>query len=162
MALEGRTLVVECPCPGTPHEHDTVTFSPVLPMAGGLAVISAVRDAMRATDGEEMDNLVLAAHTFPVYLRFAIESWTFTDAAGHLLDRERWDALLPFGVKYAIADAADDLFGEEALSPLVGTTPASSRGGPTATSTSRSRASGSSPRSRSAPSSRAASAASEP
>lgn len=150
MALEGRILSVECPCPGTPHEADTVQFRAVLPLAGGIAAISAMR---RAIVGGKVDNLALAEEVFPIYLAHAVESWTFVDAEGQPLALTAGDANLPFGTKYEIADAADDLFGEEVTRPLLGMIQRSSQGGPTGPSTSRNRGSGRSRRSRSVPSS---------
>lgn len=159
MALEGRTLTVACPCTGTPHEVDTITFRRVLPLAGGIAAISAMREGVVAR-GNEIDGLALAEHLFPVYLTHAVESWTFVTDDGSPLPLAEGDTTLPFDVKYAIADAADDLFGEEVTRPLAAMISKSSRSGPTASSTSPSRSSGRSPRSRSARSSRNGSVAS--
>lgn len=164
MALKGRTLTVECPCPDTPHEAgDTVEFRRVLSLAGGIAAIAAVRDAAVGVTGK-LDPFVLAGHLFPVYLAHAVESWTFLDSEGASLALEEADGALPFGTKYLIADAADDLFGDEVTRPLVEMIRKSLPTGPTATSTSRKKSSGRSPRSasgRSSPRS-SAGATSEP
>jgi hypothetical protein len=157
MALEGRTLTVECPCPGTPHEADTITFHKVLSLAGGIAAVSAIRDGLNARPGA-MDGITLAEHLFPVYLAHAVEAWTFTAEDGEPLPLDAGETL-PFSTKYEIADAADDLFGEEVTRPLVVMTRKSSPHGPTAASTSRTSASGGKRRPRSAPSSPATSAA---
>jgi hypothetical protein len=160
MALEGRILTVECPCAGTPHQSDTITFRRVLSLAGGLAAITAMREAVR--EGGTLDQLTLATHIFPVFLVHAVESWTFLAEDGSPLPILAGDAVLPFGTKYEIADAADDLFGEEVTRPLVGMIRRSSPAGPTEPSTSRKRPSGASRRSRSAPSSPAVSEAMRP
>jgi hypothetical protein len=159
MTLEGRTLTVACPCPGTPHEIDTIQFRRVLPLAGGIAAIAAMREGAIARSNA-IDGLTLAIYLFPVYLAHAVESWTFVDESGAPLPLDAGDAALPFGTKYEIADAADDLFGEEVTRPLAGMIRKSSRSGSTAPSTSPSRPSGGSHRSRSARSSRNGSAAS--
>ena len=155
MALVGRTLTVECPCVGTPHEADTVQFRRVLPLAGGMAAIAAMRDsATKAPKGAEvLDPLVLAEYLFPVYLVHAVESWTFVDEQGTPLPLAGADEALPFDTKYDIADAADDLFGEEVTRPLAGMIQRSLRAGRTRRSTSPKKRSGRSPRSPSAPSS---------
>jgi hypothetical protein len=160
MALEGRILTVECPCAGTPHQSDKVTFRRVLSLAGGLAAITAMREAARG-DGE-LDQLTLATHVFPVFLAHAIESWTFLGEDGNPLPIPAGDDVLPFGTKYLIADAADDLFGEEVTRPLAGMIRRSLPAGRTGRSTSPKRPSGGSRRSRSAPSSPAASEAMRP
>ena len=161
MTLTGRVLTVECPCAGTPHKEDTVTFRAVLPLAGGVAGISAMVRAARDL-GAEFDNIGLASYVFPVYLAHAIEAWTFTDADGNPVPLADGDKVLPFGVKYEIADAADDLFGGEISGPLVKMIGQSSDAGPTARKTSRKRSSGASPRPRSEPSSPSVSEATEP
>lgn len=160
MTLEGRTLTVECPCAGTPHERDTVTFKAVLPLAGGVAGISAMVRAAQDL-GSALDNIGLAGYVFPVYLAHAIEAWTFVNSAGEPVPLADGDKVLPFGVKYEIADAADDLFGAEISVPLAKMIAQSSDAGPTARRTSRKRSSGASPRSPSARSSQTVSAATE-
>lgn len=161
MAIEGRTLTVECPCPGTPHEVDTVVFWAVMPLAGGVAGISAMIEAVKAL-GEAFSGIALAGYIFPVYLAHAIYSWTFTDADGAPVPLADGDKVLPFPVKYAIADAADNLFGAEISSPLVQMIAQSSAAGPTASSTSPNRDSGASRRPRSGRSSPVVSAVTEP
>lgn len=156
MALEGRTLTVECPCAGTPHESDTVIFRKVLSLAGGIAAVSAIRDGLNARPGEA-DGITLAEHLFPVYLAHAVEAWTFTNEDGDPLPLNAGETL-PFSTKYEITDAADDLFGEEVTRPLVMMTRKSSPLGQTPASTSRTSASGGKRRPRSAPSSPATSA----
>lgn len=156
MALDGRTLTVECPCVGTPHEADTVTFAATLSLAGGVAGVKAIRDGLRAGGGA-VDNLALAEFVFPVYLAHAVEAWTFTDAAGEPLPIGAGETL-PFITKYEIADAADDLFGEEITRPLLLMMRKSSPPGPTGSSTSVKSASGPTPPEHSEPSSPASSA----
>ncbi len=148
MALVGRTLTVECPCPGTPHESDAVEYKRVLPLAGGMAAIAAMRDATLGTLGK-LDSLRLAEHLFPVYLAHAIDAWTFTGEDGKPLALDAADAALPFETKYLIADAADDLFGEEVTRPLALMIEKGLRAGLTGHSISRRKPSGRSPRSRS-------------
>jgi hypothetical protein len=96
---------------------------------------------------------------FPVYLAHAIEAWTFVDETGAPVPLGAGaDAVLPFGTKYEIADAADDLFGGEVTAPFAKKKGTSSPSGPTASSTSPKPISGRKRPSRSAPSSPAASA----
>jgi hypothetical protein len=161
MTLVGRVLTVECPCAGTPHNEDTVTFRNVLPLAGGVAGIAAMVAAASEL-GDGFNNIVLAGYVFPVYLAHGIESWTFVDANGEPVPVADGDKVLPFGVKYEIADAADDLFGGEISGPLVKMIERSSADGRTARKTSQNRSSGRSRRPRSGPSSPSASADTEP
>lgn len=159
MGLVGRVLTVECPCPGTPHKEDTVTFHKVLSLAGGMEAIAAIAATQRAG---EVTAIALAVHIFPVYLAHAVESWTFVDDAGDALALDKGDASLPFSVKYQIADAADDLFGEEVTRPLVAMNEKSLPTSPTSASTSRKPRTSASPPKPSAPSLPATSAASGP
>lgn len=159
MALVGRVLTVECPCVGTPHASDTVEFRKVLSLAGGMAAISAIADTQRAG---EVTAIALAVHIFPVYLEHAVESWSFVNDASEPLPLADGDSALPFSVKYLIADAADDLFGEEVTRPLVGMSGTSSPSTRTSGSTSRRRRTSASHPKPSAPSLPATSAASGP
>ena len=161
MALSGRVLTVECPCAGTPHEADMVTFLAILPLAGGMAGMAAISAAATAHGGK-LTGIALAEYLFPVYLRHAVESWTFLDPIGRPLAVADGDTVLPFNVKYTIADAADDLFGEEIARPLVSMIEQPSPSGPTASSTPPTPISGASPRRRSGRSSPATSADTEP
>jgi hypothetical protein len=138
-----------------------VTFRNVLPLAGGVAGIAAMVAA--ATElGDGFNNIALAGYVFPVYLAHGIDSWTFTDAAGGPVPLADGDKVLPFGIKYEIADAADDLFGGEISGPLVKMIERSSAVGQMARKTSPNPSSGGSRRPRSVPSSQSASADTEP
>ena len=161
MALEGRVLTVECPCAGTPHEADTITFRKVLGIRGGSEAVAATVDAVRE-HGDAINRFTLAERLAPIYLAHAVESWTFVDEGGSTIAVADGDAVLPFTVKYAITDAADTLFGEEVTRPLVEMIRSFSPAGPTETLTSRKRSSGRSPRSPSARSSQSVSAVTEP
>lgn len=161
MTLDGRNLTVECPCPGTPHGEDMVTFKAVLPLAAGIAAMAALRDSVEKY-GTDLNALVLGETLYPIYFAHAIESWTFTKEDGSPLLQAEADAVLPFDVKFAIADAADDIFGEQVARPLVAMIQRLLPAGQTGRLTSPKRDSGSSPRSRSRRSSPAVSAVSEP
>lgn len=167
MTLSGRVLTVACPCPGTPHTEDQVTFRAVLPYAGGIAVVQAIATvAARVADEERAATAQdLAAELFPIWIdpkRGPIEAWTFTDAAGEPLPIADGDKALPFDVKYEIADAADDLFGDEVTRPLAKMMETPSPNGQTGASTSPNRTNGRKRRSPSARSSPTTSAATEP
>lgn len=166
MTLEGRILTVECPCAGTPHEVDTVTFRSVLPLAAGIEGMAAI-GASSEKYGADISGLHMAEFLFPVYLRHCIDSWTFVNGLGKdgeplPLPLEDGDAILPFDMKYRIADAADDLFGEEITRPLLRRIARSSGNGQTAQSTSPKRSTARSRQPRSAPSSRSTSAGTTP
>jgi hypothetical protein len=120
-----------------------------------MEAISAIADTQRAG---EVTAIALAVHIFPVYLRHAVESWTFVDDAGEPLPLDKGDAALPFSVKYQIADSADDLFGEEVTRPLAMTNGKSSPTTRTSESTSPKRRTSASHRRPSEPSSPATSA----
>ena len=153
---------MECPCAGTPHKADTVTFRAVLPFAGGMAAMVAMSTAPQDAKGQILA-LDLGIALFPVYLAHAVEAWTFVDAEGAPVPvGSAADAALPFGTKYEIADAADDLFGGEVTAPFGRKRPTSSPPGPTGVSTPQTPPSGRKRRSRSAPSLPAVSAGSGP
>ena len=164
MALVGRVLTVGCPCPGTPHETDTVTYRQVLTLRGGMLAMEALGRVAVAAAAEEREvtGVELSVELFPIYLEHAVAAWTFVWDDAPLPVTADADNVLPFDVKYQIADAADDLFGQEITRPLAAMTPKSSRSGRTKRSTSPTRTSGQRRRRPSAPSSPNGSAASGP
>jgi hypothetical protein len=119
-----------------------------------------VVDLAKLEDKSQVDGLMLMRVIGPIYLANAIESWTFTDGEGSPLPIADADIALPFSVKWAITEAADTLFGEDLLDPLLVMLRKFSQDGQTGDSTSQSRPIGRSRRSPSAPSSPASSEAS--
>ena len=139
-----------CRCPGTPHDGldgradgDVVYLRPALTLDGGLEVLRALR---RSEAGEDV--VAFATRMIPPYLRHGIAAWNLTDEAGQPVEvtpeaigRLDWDTA------YTIGEKADDLYGEEALRPLLARTQKLSPPMRTGGSTSRSRPSQRTPRS---------------
>lgn len=122
-----------CRCAGTPHvDGDTVSLSKNPPLEVGLAASQAM-----AEDGA--DNIRIALGL--AYLR-AIEAWTFVDDDGDPIPvtPENIRAALPWGKGGDIvAEKADELYTGAVLDPLLRRLSNTSRGGPTAGSTSANR-----------------------
>lgn len=133
----------DCTCPGTPHdEGDGVYLRPSLTLAGGLAAEHALYDASRLyplADNAPADEQerVVAQRTayirptwFELFLRHGAEGWNLVSEDGPIpLDL---DALLAdYAFARPIAEAANDLYGEAVLAPLVGLQPKPSRNGRT-------------------------------
>lgn len=122
-----------------PSGH-TVRLHPEPTMDIGIAAMAAVRES--AGEGAPATEAALAR----VYLRFGIEWWDFTDGAGQPepVTAESVARLLPFGGGgLEVAEAADALYSEAVMRPLLerwrrlspptptdGSTPPSSTSGP--------------------------------
>lgn len=142
-------VTVACPCPGTPHVTDTVTLHPRdrIPLGLGMATYEVIKQGGTRA--------MLSASLADVYLHYGVTAWTFVDADGRpvpvtpdtIADYLRW----PTGL--TVAEAADELYSEEVMRPLLPRFATSSPATPTAPSTSANPDSGSPRPKRSAPSS---------
>lgn len=122
-----------CRCPGTPHDGqdgrddgDIVYLRPALTLEGGLAIIRALR---KTEDGEDLPSF--ATRMIPPYLKHGLAGWNFVDESGLPvpLTQERISHL-DWDTAYAIGDKCDDLYGKEALAPLLARMPQPLRPGP--------------------------------
>lgn len=126
---------LDCRCPNTPHEKDTVWLRPQLGVEGGMAADVLWREGATSV-GAMVGKLAQA------YLQFGITRWTFTDDAGQPVPcdpltiarfTKNWTAARE------VAEVADTLYSESILTPLLGRALTSLRPGQTARSTSASR-----------------------
>jgi hypothetical protein len=157
-----RVPVGPCQCPGTPHDGqdgrddgDVVFLQPALTLDGGLEVLRALR---KTEEGEDL--VSFATRMVPPYLRHGLAAWNFVDERGkpiavtaEAIRHLKWE------MAYTIGDKADDLYGEEALRPLLARMQKPSPPGQKAGSTSPNRASRRARQPRSGRSSPASSAA---
>lgn len=135
---------IDCVCPpradGEPRhpDGDTVTLRETL----GFREVTAIRHGISFLENDGTDTYtaeVLAVLT-EGYVLHGIESWTLTDEKGKLLDvsrtaiRER--ILSRVDVASVVGDAADELYGEKVLLPLLVRASKSSQPSPTGRSTS--------------------------
>jgi hypothetical protein len=125
---------VACPCPGTPHDGDTVYLRPEPGLAGGILIQRKFVNL--SVGGSERDEVF--ASLIETYVRHGVDSATFTDADGETLDREAAIELIlsKFSLGKVVADKADDLYSNELLDPLVAGVSKSSRTSRTSGSTS--------------------------
>ena len=126
--------VRDCACPGTPHtdEGDLVYLRPTLSLAGG---ITAQQDLV-ASDGEPNE---LVRRWLITYVRYGAIGWNWLDDSGQPIPFDVDAILDDFTLATPVADKADELYSEAVLRPLGLSRPKTSRTGPTAASTSRTR-----------------------
>ena len=143
MTEDGRgqptvVTLADCRCPGSPHPAgDTVTLraEPSVPMGTAAWAVFSI-------GGTLWD---LQARFAEVWLRYGIVDWSFLDAEGEPepITPSNIERLLPFnhgGLE--VSEAADALYSDPVLSPLVARRSKPSPPTPTAPSTSPSPASG--------------------
>ena len=155
-----RVEVGACRCPGAPHPADWVELSGSVPIMVGIGVLSAIRAA-----GDDEGRLeALMART---YVRYGLVDWSFVDSDGRRVfidpSSAEWgetvDRLLPWDAGgQEVAEAADALYSEAVLRPLMSRTSRQSQGGPMDGSTSATPLHGPKRQKRSKPSSRRATA----
>lgn len=143
-----RVDVGGCRCPGTPHPSDWVELAPAPSVALGIAALYVIRASENEAD--------LRGALAGVYLRNGIVAWSFVDEDRRPVKvaPDAIERLLPFADGgLLVADAADALYSNEVLRPLVARSSISSPDGPTAASTSPSPSTGTSLPTDSSPSS---------
>lgn len=130
---------IPCPCPGTPHEGDTVTLADKLGLRAGVAVQNLIVKSVEA-EGDRLETADIIGILCEGYLLFGITGWTCVDAKGKRIDpsREliRSYLLEDFTFSEPIAEAANDLYPAIAIRPLVARASMSSPDMPTEPSTS--------------------------
>ncbi len=138
-------------CPGNPHPFDFVVFRRTASLQMGVAVASVIRDGAG-------DQLRIEAGLAMEFLRWGIESWSFSEPSGAIalgepVERAQIDRWLPFqngGLE--VVEAASDLYGEAVLAPFLRRSRNSSPTTLIAPSTSATNGSGSTHQKRSKPS----------
>jgi hypothetical protein len=147
---------IDCICPGTPHEDDTVTLYPTLDFRRAMTMQKAVVIARTGVD-EDMDPAEILAILAESYLRYGVESWTLVDAAGKAIpvtpDNVTAYLMPHIGEAMDVAEEADGLYQEAVLLPLVRRGLRSSQPTPTTDSMSPSTGSDPDPQTPSSPSS---------
>lgn len=118
--------VGECRCSGTPHTLDTVWLKAELDVPLAIAANAAIRPILRMfAEGEISQaeaNTDVEAALSGVYLRHAIESWTFTDEKGLPVPIRPSNVrrLLPWGNGgELVIERADDLYAERISAPFI-------------------------------------------
>lgn len=125
-----------CPCEGTPHEDgDIVYLRPELTPLEGVRARSIVGNWIEDGALNTVEaNVALAELWFSI----GIDSWTFLDDDGKPIPvtPENIVRALPYGRGgQLVADAADDLYTQMVITPLVAKISGLSSDGSTATST---------------------------
>jgi len=111
---------VDCLCPGTPHEQDTITLADEVDFRTAARIRNAV--AM-LSDEERQDEPLVYAVLQEGYLLHGITGWTLQGADGKPLPVSpgavrTW--LLPRAAQASIvADVVDDVYTEAVMAPLV-------------------------------------------
>ena len=141
MDREVRVRAGDCPCPGTPHSEEVITFVPelTLPMASG---------AFAAISNAPADLASMQAALIVGLLPATIEKWTFVDENHAEVEHTRanLERLLPWDKGgFEVANFADDLYSEALLKPFLVRTQKSSQASPTTLSTSQTPASSDQP-----------------
>jgi hypothetical protein len=130
---------IPCPCPGSPHEADTIGLREKLGLAAGIAIQRLVIDANQ----DRPDTAELAGRLAEGYLLHGVESWSLVDESGQPVPVTevtiRHRLLDDFSIAAPVADAADGLYMAAVILPLVNRAQTSSPSTPTNGSTSRPR-----------------------
>jgi hypothetical protein len=126
-----------CQCPGTPHENgDEVHLRKRLGLAAGVQLQRRVVDA----NANSEDTDVLAGKLAEAYIRVGVVAWNLTDEAGKPVpvnqDTLQTHLLDDFARSIEVADAADGIYMDTVLGPLVKRVAESSRSTTTNGSTS--------------------------
>jgi hypothetical protein len=129
---------IKCPCPGKPHETDTVILRDKLGLADGAAVQALILRQYRESDASKYaDHTGMLAEA---YVLRGVSSWTLVNAAGSALpvnaDNIRAMLLDDFEVGYPVAEKADELYEGPVIRPLLKEESNSSEPTPTNGSTS--------------------------
>lgn len=126
---------LDCRCPNTPHEKDTVWLFGEVPLELGLAFEAIVDRG--AADASTMTGLLGAA-----FVQHGIRRWTFLDEKGELVPLNTW-TITRFTrngeASRPVAEKANELYADKLIAPLMARRSKSSRTGQTGGSTSASR-----------------------
>ena len=148
-------VVLGCTCPGSPHQADRIKLFDPLPFA--KAIICRQTIAALFAGDEPPSEAEMSAAVFEVYLLHCVQAWTRTDAKRKALPLSR-PALREFMEHWpveaaAVADAANELYIDKVVLPLLQAALRSSPTTPTASETSPRSGRSKTPRTRSSQSS---------
>jgi hypothetical protein len=152
MGTEGQVRFRDCQCPGTPHngkdgadDGDIVYLRPVLGFAAGAEAVRMLGEAMIVVSptgggpsGQDpiVDNSRSGELVGPVYIRAGVTGWNLVNEDGPVpLDVEV--LLANYTWAYPIAEAADDLYSQALIDPLLKRMNGTSGNGQTGASTRR-------------------------
>jgi hypothetical protein len=136
--------VRDCACPDAPHpDGDIVYLRPKIGLEGGIAA----QQALAKADG---DVEVLTRLWLSLFVRYGATGWNLRDEGGAVPFDV--DALLAdYALSWAVAEKAEELYGDDVMRPLLNRPSTTSQAGPTVVSTSATNTSTRSPRRRSSP-----------
>jgi hypothetical protein len=159
--MELERLVLEgyrCPCPGSPHKEEWVELEPAITVPMGMAAMYQIAHTPTGNEGD------LRALLAPLFMRFGIRAWSFTDVKGGAItvSADSVERLLPFvEAGFEVADRCLDLYLEGIIAPLAARQERLLAHGPKDASTSPTPESGPTPLSQRSPSSRGKAAGSK-
>jgi len=143
----------DCACPNAPHSEGDLVFLAAVPSFElGLAANADIVAAMT-------DEALLQQRWMMTYVRKGPVGWNLTDEEGKPRPLDVDELLADYTIAMAVAEKADELYGEIILRPLLRRLNGISKTGPTNGSTSVTGQSRRKPRGRSSP---ATTAATEP
>ena len=132
-------VTIPCPCPGAPHEEDTVTLRDKLGLRAGVSIQNLLVDTITQS-ADRMTAADITGLLVEGYLLYGIESWTLVDAKRNPVPVSKetiTDILLSdFTLAEPIANVADGLYPKAVADPLVRRANQSSPPTPTDESTS--------------------------
>lgn len=120
-----------CQCPGQPHAQDEVYLLPRLSWEGGSAAEAVIAAALGRGDAEAVARPLVRA-----YLEHQVAGWNLAGPDGAPLPYDVELLLSDWSIARAVGEAADELYSEALLAPLVASASKSSPAGPTGASTS--------------------------
>jgi hypothetical protein len=130
-------VTIGCVCPGAPHEQDTITLRDTLTFRQGKRIQYEVA---LLEDDQRSDIAYVLALLTEAYILAGIEAWTLTDEEGKPIavseDTIRARLLTRPSEADAAAEAADGLYQEAVMLPLLRRASSSSPPTPTSGSTS--------------------------
>lgn len=131
MSSPVRVRVRDCACPGSPHgeEGDVVFLAPTLSLEGGLEGQADIRAAVG-------NGTALAKRWRVTFVRYGAIGWNLVDEEGEPVPFDVDAILADFALAYPVSEAADDLYGESVVRPLLARRKTTSPPGPTVVSTS--------------------------
>ena len=127
--MNKTTVGCLCPPNGSRHPNgDTITWREKLDFRTALTARKTVAWLRTEDEGAGVADVLAALSEF--YLLYCIESWTLRDAKGKAIEVNRATIdqyVLSSDAAFELAEAADDLYSERILGPLLATASTSSR-----------------------------------
>jgi hypothetical protein len=113
-------VAIKCPCPGTPHEGDTVTLADKLSLRAGAAMQYLIATAGSTDRRSQADTAGILSEA---YLLYGITGWTLVDAKAKPIEVSQEaiaeHLLSDYSIAQPIAEVADDLYQDTVIAPLV-------------------------------------------